>query len=303
MNKYRPGFAYVLKCIKKDKSLTPILNNLHNKTYIVSGGTRGIGLSIAKKLSSLGANVAIFGKTKEEHPKLEGTILSATDEIRNQHPSSSTSALGIYCDVRNSDSIENCVETVVSTFGGLDGVILNASALCLNNTLDQTQKEVDLMTGVNIKGTYLVGKYCLKHLINSEHPHLLSIAPPLDMINNSEWWTHHMYYSMSKYNMSLMTKMWNYEFKNIACNTLWPRTTINTAPVRNILGGEEMINISRDVEIVGDAAKHIILSDPNICNGKNFIDDEVIVSMDGCVENYKVNGTINEKDLMPDFFC
>jgi len=302
MSSYKKGFGYVLKSIKKDRSLTPVLNNLKNKTYIVSGGTRGIGLSIAKKLSLLGANVAIFGKTQHEHPKLEGTILSAVDEIKSQHPTSINNTIGVYCDIRNPDTIDNCIETVVSTFGGLDGVILNASAICLSNTLNQTNKEINLMTEVNIRGSFLVGKYSIKHLKKSQHPHVLSIAPPLDMINEPRWWTNHMYYSMSKYNMSLMTKMWHHEFPNIGANTLWPRTTINTTPVRNI-GGEEMINISRDVSIVGDAASHIILANPLKCSGKNFIDDEVIVSMGGDVEQYKVNSTVSEKELMPDFFC
>ena len=302
MNSYKSSFRYVLKSIKKDKSLKPVVKNLKDKTYIVSGGTRGIGLSIAKKLSYMGANVAIFGKTQREHPKLEGTITTACKEIQSMNRLGDTS-LGLYCDVRNPETIENCVEIVVDKFGGLDGVILNASALCLNNTLNQKNKEIDLMSEVNIRGSFLVGKHCIKHLRNSDHPHILSIAPPLDMINDSDWWVNHLYYSMSKYNMSLMTKMWHHEFPNIGANTLWPRTTINTAPVRNILGGEKMINISRDASIVGDAASHIIMSDPLKCTGKNFIDDEVIVSMNGDVEKYRVNHKVSEKDLMPDFFC
>ncbi len=303
MNQYKKGFSYVLKSVRKDNTLKPVVENLKGKTYLVSGGTRGIGLSIAKKLSSLGANVAIFGKTLIHHSKLEGTITTATREIFECNPDNSDNALGIHCDIRNPVMIEESVNRVVDKFGGLDGVVLNASALCLNNTLDQSSKEIQLMTSVNIAGTFLVGKHCLPHLKKSSHPHILSIAPPLDMINDPEWWKNHLFYSMSKYNMSLMTKMWHHEFPNIASNTLWPRTTINTAPVRNILGGEEMINISRDVSIVSDAAAHIMKADPIVCSGKNFIDDEVIVSMDGDVEKYRVKKEIKEKDLMPDFFC
>ena len=123
------------------------------------------------------------------------------------------------------------------------------------------------------------------------------------MLYNDHWWVNHFYYSMSKFNMSMMAKYWNKEFSNISVNTLWPRTTINTAPVQNILGGKEMMNISRTTDIMGDAARYILMSDPMKCNGKNFIDDEVLASMNIDVEQYRVNDYIKEKDLMPDFFC
>jgi len=132
---------------------------------------------------------------------------------------------------------------------------------------------------------------------------MLIISPPLDMLYNDHWWVNHFYYSMSKFNMSMMAKYWNKEFSNIAVNTLWPRTTINTAPVQNILGGKEMVDISRTTDIMGDAARYILMSDPMKCNGKNFIDDEVLASMNIDVEQYRVNDYIKEKDLMPDFFC
>tara|TARA_A100001015_G_scaffold316947_1_gene432545 strand:- start:415 stop:1326 length:912 start_codon:yes stop_codon:yes gene_type:complete len=303
MSKFKKGYAFVLKSIKKDTSLKPILPDLSGKSYLISGGTRGIGLAIGKKLSSLGANVAIFGKSKEEHPKLEGTIMTATKEILDERTSTDSNAIGIYCDVRNSQTIENCVNQVAYEFGGLDGVILNASALCLNSTLNQTEKEINLMSSVNINGTFLVGQQALKFIKNSNHGSVLTISPPMDMIDTDDWWINHLYYSMSKYNMSLMAKYWNKEFPDIAVNTLWPRTTIDTAPVRNILGGEEMANISRSTDIMAEAAKHIILADPKICTGKNFIDDEVLASVDVDVEQFRINPNIKEKDLMPDFFC
>ena len=303
MSKFKKGFAFVLKSIKKDTSLKPILPDLCGKSYLISGGTRGIGLAIGKKLSSLGANVAIFGKSKEEHPKLKGTIMTATKEILDERTSTDSNAIGIYCDVRNSQTIENCVNQVAYEFGGLDGVILNASALCLNSTLNQTEKEINLMSSVNINGTFLVGQQALKYIKASSHGSVLTISPPMDMIDTDDWWINHLYYSMSKYNMSLMAKYWNKEFPDIAVNTLWPRTTIDTAPVRNILGGEEMANISRSTDIMAEAAKHIILADPKICTGKNFIDDEVLASVDIDVEQFRINPNIKEKDLMPDFFC
>ena len=152
-------------------------------------------------------------------------------------------------------------------------------------------------------GTFTVGQKVMPHLQNSELPHALIIAPPLSMLDDDDWWVNHMYYSMSKYNMSLMAKFWNKEFKGVGVNTLWPRTTIDTAPVRNILGGDEMSQISRKTDIMGISASSILMADPLLCNGKQFIDDEVIASLDIDVEQFKVNKDIKEKDLMPDFFC
>jgi citronellol/citronellal dehydrogenase len=303
MKAIKNNYAYVLKSIKKDRTLKPILQDLTGKSYLISGGTRGIGLSIGKNLASLGANVAIFGKTREEHPKLEGTIYTATNEILDERITSRSHVLGVYCDVRDPNTVSHCVSKVADEFGGLDGVILNASALCLNSTLNQEHKEIDLMSSVNINGTFIVGQQALKYIKDSSHGSVLTISPPLDMIDTDDWWINHLYYSMSKYNMSLMAKFWNKEFPNVGVNTLWPRTTIDTAPVRNILGGESMSNISRNTQIMGEAAKHILLADPLICNGKNFIDDEVLTSLDIDVEQYRVNKEISEKDLMPDFFC
>ena len=300
MNAIKKNYAYVLKSIKKDLTLTNNLSKLKNKTFIVSGGTRGIGYNIAQKLAENGANVTIVGKTKEKHPKLEGTIFTSAENICNHV--NSYKCLGIPCDIRNPKEITHIMNETLDVFGSIDGIILNASALCLNNTLNQTEKEVDLMSSVNINGTYLFGQMFLKH-IKDYKGHILIIAPPIDMLYTDEWWVNHMYYSMSKFNMTLMAKYWNKEFPNIGVNTLWPRTTINTAPVKNLLGGEEMMNISRRTDIMGDAAKYILSSDPLKCTGKNFIDDEVLASLDIDIEQYRVNSDIKEKDLMPDFFC
>lgn len=300
----RHQYKYVLKSIKKDVSLHPRLNDLKNKTFVISGGTRGIGLSIAKSLSSMGANITILGKTTSPHPKLEGTIYSAVEEIQKiSNSEKEEKVLGIPCDIRDHENITKAISQTVDTFGGIDGVVLNASALCLKPTLEQTKKEIDLMSGVNINGTFLVGQACLEHIKESNHGHVLVISPPLSMLNESSWWTPHLYYSMSKFNMSIMAKTWGNEFPFVGVNTLWPRTTINTAPVRNILGGEKMSNISRKPEIMGEAAKQIFMADPFVCTGKNFIDDEVLASRDISSEEYKVDPNINEKDLMPDFFC
>jgi len=213
-------------------------------------------------------------------------------------------AIGIICDVRQFESIQESKKKILDKFGNIDGLVINASALCLNSTLQQTQKEIDLMTGVNIKGSFNVGQVFLEDIQKkSKHPHVLIIAPPIDMLYNDDWWTNHLYYSISKFNMSIMAKFWNKEFPEIGVNTLWPRTTINTAPVRNLLGGEQMVNISRKPSIMGNAGTLILSADPKIVNGNNFIDDEVIMSAGLEVEQFKVNPDVKEKELMPDFFC
>jgi len=300
MNAFKNRYAYVLKSIKKDLSLKPVKNNLKDKNYVIGGGTRGIGFSIAEKLVMQGANVTILGKTTKEHPKLKGTIFSAAEEICKN--TDSDRCTPIVCDIRDHDQINEAVENTVNKNGDINGVVLNASALCLNNTLKQTKKEIDLMNSVNINGTFLLGQACLKKMVGKSG-HMLVVAPPIEMIETDDWWVNHLYYSMSKFNMSLMAKFWNEEFSNIGVNTLWPRTTINTAPVQNLLGGDAMVNISRTPDIMGEAAKCILMSDPNECNGKNFIDDEVLTSLDIDVEQYRVNKDVKEKDLMPDFFC
>jgi len=301
MQSIRNNFTYVMKSIKKDTTLKPILNNLVGKTYVVSGASRGIGLSIAQRIANKGGNVAILGKTAEPHPKLEGTIHTAVDYIKKS--TNNNNVLGLVCDIRNNDDINKSIKTVVDTFSSIDGVVLNASALCLKPTLHVSSKEIDLMCNVNINGTYKVGKECLKYINQSEHGNVVVISPPIEMINNDDWWTNHGYYSMSKYNMSLMAKFWNNEFSNVGVNTLWPRTTIATAPVKNILGGDEMLKISRKPEIMGDACLSILQADPILCSGNNYIDDEVLASLDIDLHKYQVDEKLNEKELMPDFFC
>ena len=301
MNAIKNQYAYVLKSIKKDTTLIPKVSYLSGKTYIVSGASRGIGFNIAKKLVKKGANVTIVGKTTTPNPKLEGTIFTALEDLRKL--ANKNKVLGFSCDIRNPKDIDMVIKETLNVNNSIDGVVLNASALCLNDTLKQTEKEVALMSSVNINGTYLFGQKCLQHMHKNKDGHMILIAPPIDMLYTDDWWTNHFFYSMSKFNMSLMGKYWNKEFSNIGVNTLWPRTTINTAPVKNLLGGEEMMNISRTTDIMGDAAYHIMCSDPLLCNGKNFIDDEVLASLDKDVEKYRVNPKIKEKDLMPDFFC
>lgn len=295
-------YAFVLKSIKKNTTISKSLDSLRHKTFIVVGGTRGIGFNIAEKLAASDAYVSILGKTIRPHPKLENTIYTAAEVIKEKVQKATCMAIPF--DVRNRDPkhLDFVFNETEDVFGKVNGIVLNASALCLNNTLNQTEKEIDLMSAVNINGTYMLGQKFLQRM-NDRKGHILIIAPPIDMLYNDDWWTNHFYYSMSKFNMSLMSKFWDKEFPNISVNTLWPRTTIDTAPVRNLLGGKKMSNISRKSDIMGDAAKHILASDPLLCTGNNFIDDEVLASLDIDVEGYKVKKEVNEKDLMPDFFC
>ena len=298
MASLKQSYAFVLKSIKKDNSLKPIVDSLKGKTYIVSGSTRGVGLNIATKLAGQGANVVITGRTTDPHPKLEGTLTSAKESIIKS--TQNENCLALQCDIRKDKDITYAIQRTLYNFGSIDGVVLNASALSLKNTLNQTKKEVDLMSSVNINGTYLFGQAALKQMTKG---HMIIVAPPIDMLYTDDWWVNHMYYSMSKFNMSLMAKFWNKEFPDVSVNTLWPRTTLDTAPVRNILGGDEMVNISRTPDIMGDAAMHIFKTDAMKCNGKHYIDDEVLASLDIDIEQYRINEHIKEKDLMPDFFC
>lgn len=303
MKSIKQNFGYVLKSIEKDKTLTKKLSKLKGKTFIISGASRGIGLNIAEKLVKSEANVVITGKTVKPNPKLEGTLFTAEKYLKSF--CKENKVLSVVCDVRSNNDINNAVHETINKFGSIDGVVLNASALCLKDTFSVTKKEIDLMNEININGTFLFGQKCIQYMKygKNKNGHILVISPPINMLYNDNWWKNHLYYSMSKFNMSLMAKFWNSEFDNIGVNTLWPRTTINTAPVRNILGGEDMISISRTVDIMGDAANHILASDPKKCNGKNFIDDEVLLSVGIDVEQYRVDPEKNEKDLMPDFFC
>jgi len=296
--------VFVLKSIKKDMTLqtkTLLKSCLNKKTFIISGGTRGIGYEIGKKLALEGSNVALFGKTTIPYPKLDRTIYSAAESICDLTKKSN--CIGIECDVRVPEQIDFALREVISRFGGIHGLVLNESAELLNITKNQRLNEINLMTDVNIKGTFLLGQKCLQDFFFSRNGHILIISPPLKMIDSDEWWINHFYYSMSKYNMSLMAKYWNIEFPNVAVNTLWPRTTIDTTQIININGDEKIVNLSRSPEIMGEAAKYILASYGELCNGKNFIDDEVLASVDIDIEQFKINKSINEKDLMPNLFC
>jgi citronellol/citronellal dehydrogenase len=244
--------------------------SLKNKTVIVSGGSRGIGLAIAMRAARAGANIVVAAKTTKPHPVLSGTIHTAAAEIE----SAGGHALPIVCDVRDEAQIQSVVEQAVATFGGIDALVLNASALTLEGTLDISTKRFDLMSDINLRGTFLMGKACVPHLIEAENPHILTISPPLEF--SDHWWGDHLPWTMMKYSMSLCVRGWTQEFKDVgvAVNALWPRTTISTAATK--LLGDEIFDNSRKPEIMADAAYWILTQKSRQCSGNYFLDETVL---------------------------
>lgn len=243
-----------------------------NKTVLITGASRGIGKAIALKLAKDGANIVIAAKSTEENPKLGGTIFSAAKEVEE----TGGKALPLQVDIRFEEQIRTAVQKAVETFGGIDIVINNASAIQLTGTEETEAKRFDLMHSINVRGTFLVTKHCIPHLQRSSNAHILTLSPPIHMI--PKWLGPHVAYTMSKFNMSMMALGWAEEFKKdgIASNALWPRTTIDTAAVRNLLGGEALAKMSRTVDVLADAA-YFIVSKTNLqYTGNTFIDEEVL---------------------------
>jgi citronellol/citronellal dehydrogenase len=243
-----------------------------NKIVFITGASRGIGKAIALRLAREGARIVIAAKSIEENPKLGGTIFSAAKEIEY----AGGKALPVQCDIRFEDQIKNAVEKAVSVFGGIDILINNASAVSLT-PIEQTElKAFGLMHDINVKGTFFVSKACIPYLKKGTNAHILNLSPPINL--DQKWLTNHLAYTMSKYNMTMIALGLSGELKKykIAANTLWPRTTIATAAVRNLLGGEALINMSRTPEIVGDAAYYILQRSSSECTGNSFIDEQIL---------------------------
>jgi citronellol/citronellal dehydrogenase len=246
--------------------------SFQGKTVLVTGASRGIGKAMALKLAGEGANIVIVAKSVEENSKLGGTIYSSATEME----AAGGQALPLQCDIRFEDQVIATVEKAVQYFGGIDILINNASAISLTSTLQTESKRFDLMHSINVRGTFIVTKACLPHLKKSANPHILTLSPPLNL--DVKWFEKHVAYTITKYNMSMMTIGWAKEFskEGVAANSLWPKTTIDTAAVRNLLGGEMLANMSRRPEILADAA-HYILSQPSQeCTGNLFIDEDVL---------------------------
>lgn len=242
------------------------------KTVFITGASRGIGKAIALKLAKDGANIVVAAKSVEENPKLGGTIFSAAAEIE----AAGGKALAVACDIRNEDQIIEAVYKAVAQFGGIDILINNASAISLTTTEATESKRFDLMHDINVRGTFLVTKHCIPHLKKGSNPHILNLSPPINM--EPKWLGNHVAYTMSKYNMSMMAIGFAEEFKplRIAANALWPRTTIATAAVMNLLGGQMLINMSRTPEIIADAAYAILKRPSSTCTGNLYLDEDVL---------------------------
>ncbi|TJY62056.1 NAD(P)-dependent oxidoreductase [Sinimarinibacterium sp. CAU 1509] len=245
--------------------------SLKNKTLFITGGSRGIGEAIALRAARDGANVVIAAKTGEPHAKLPGTIYSVAEAIEQ----AGGKALPLLCDIRDEVQVKSAVEKTVETFGGIDILVNNASAIGLTGTLQTDMKRYDLMNGINARGTFMTGKYCIPHLKKAVNPHILTLSPPLDF--QAKWFAPHVAYSIAKYGMSLCTLAWAQEFRKegIAANSLWPRTTIATAAI-TLVGGDAVTRISRTPAIMADAAHAILCKSSREFTGQFCIDEYVL---------------------------
>jgi citronellol/citronellal dehydrogenase len=269
-----------------------------NKTVFITGASRGIGLEIAKKLASEGANIVIAAKTAEPHPKLAGTIYSAASEIE----ALGGKALPCIVDIRDENQVLSAVQKAVETFGGIDILINNASAIQLTGTLRTEMKKYDLMHQVNARGTFLCAQACLPYLLKSENPHVLTLSAPLNV--EASWFENHVAYSMAKFGMSLCTLGMAAEFKGkVAFNALWPKTIIATAAIEFAIGNADMMQLGRKASIMADAAAVILNRDAHTVSGHFYIDEEVLRE-EGIVnfDAYRVNPATREDQLIPDFF-
>lgn len=273
------------------------MTSLKDKTIFISGGSRGIGLEIALRAARDGANVAIAAKTADPHPTLPGTIYSAAEDIER----AGGKALPLLCDIREEEQVDAAVRATVDAFGGIDVCINNASAVRLTPILDTPVKRFDLMHGVNARGTYLVTQKCLPHLLKADNPHVLAIAPPLEM--EERWFAPHVAYTMAKYGMSLVILGVAGEFRGrVGVNALWPRTGIDTAAMAEFDGHVEVRHL-RSPRIMADAAYLVMTSEAKTTTGNFYVDDELLAAhgVDD-LSPYDPVGLIDDLDLTPDFF-
>ena len=245
---------------------------LQGKTLFISGASRGIGLAIALRAARDGANVALVAKTAEPHPKLEGTVYTAAEQIE----AAGGRALPIVGDIRDESQVASAVEQAVQRFGGIDVCVNNASAINLAGTEALELKRFDLMHDINVRGTFAVGRACIPHLRAAENPHILTLSPPISL--EPRWLGPHIGYTLAKYGMSLCALGWAAELAGdgIASNALWPRTLIATAAVQNLLGGDEAMARSRRPELYADAAHAVLVRDSRACTGNTYLCEDVL---------------------------
>jgi NAD(P)-dependent dehydrogenase (short-subunit alcohol dehydrogenase family) len=269
--------------------------SFQNRTILITGASRGIGKAMAIRLAKEGANIIIAAKSVEEDPRLGGTIHSAAAEVE----AAGGKALAVQVDIRNEEQIKQMVQLAAERFGGIDVVINNASAISLTPTEQTESKRFDLMHSINVRGTFLVVKHCLPYLKKGNNPHIITLSPPITL--NPKWLAGHIAYSITKYNMSMMVLGWAAEFKGagIAANALWPRTTIDTAAVRNLLGGEALAKMSRTPEIVADAIYFMLKKKASQFTGNTLIDEEVLAE-EGITDLSKYS-VVPGAQLYPDF--
>jgi len=279
--------------------MTSSAPGLAGKTILMSGGSRGIGLAIALRAAGDGANIALLAKTDSPHPKLEGTVHSAAEAIR----AAGGNALPIVGDVRNDDDITEAVLKTQGEFGGIDIVINNASVIDLSRSLELAAKKYDLMQDVNVRGTFMLSQAAAPILKDAENPHILSLSPPLNL--DPKWLGAHTGYTLAKYGMTIVTLGFAAEFAKdgIAANTLWPRTTIATAAVQNLLGGDRVMAASRTPEIYADAAYEVLMRPARQYTGQTLIVEDVLT--DAGITDFSgyaaVPGTPDDR-LFPDIF-
>lgn len=271
------------------------MTNFKDKTVIISGGSRGVGLEIAKALGKDGANIAILAKTTEPHPTLPGTIYTAAEEIE----AVGGKALPIVCDIRFEDQVQNAVDQAANEFGGIDICINNASAIHLTDTENTPMKRYDLMHNINVRGTFMFSQKCIPYLKNGNNPHILTLSPPIDIAR--KWFGITLAYTTAKYGMSLVAHGLAEELGKygIASNCLWPRTSLDTAAVRNVIGAE-LIKGSRKPSIYADAAYAVLKRDSSTCTGNFFLDQDVLEE-EG-VSDFDQYAIDPEATLVSDFF-
>jgi len=270
--------------------------SLKGKTLFITGASRGIGLAVALRAARDGAHVAIAAKTETPHPKLPGTIHTAAAEIE----AAGGRALALGVDVREESAVRDAIERAAAHFGGIDIVVNNASAISVTRVADTDMRRFDLMHQINTRGTFMVSKYAIPHLAKAQNPHILMMSPPLDMAE--KWFAPHTAYTMAKFGMSMVVLGLAGELRaqGIAVNALWPRTTIATAAIKNLLGGEDIMRRSRRPEILAEAAYRIFGKPARSFSGQFLIDDTFLAA-EGITdfEPYRVDP---QEPLAPDFF-